>query len=125
MADPIESPEEFANLLASKCYANRWHQFDAAAAIRERDAAVREPLERRIASLEAQLASAPRWIPLTERKPEEGQGVLLLGVYASGEDFFYHPCSWPPVELYDAANDVTHWMPIPPRPAAQKEPHGR
>lgn len=52
MADPIESPESFANLLASKCYANRWHQFDAAAAIRERDASVREPLERRIAELE-------------------------------------------------------------------------
>ncbi len=36
-AEPTESPEAFAERLASKIYANAWHNFDGPGAIRERD----------------------------------------------------------------------------------------
>lgn len=56
-------------------------------------------------------ADAAGWIRCDERNPADGQGVLLYGMYASGEDPFWLPCSWPP-DIGDALGDVTHWMPL-------------
>lgn len=66
------------------------------------------------AALGSPVSSKALWVPISV-PPAPGQGVLLLGLYASGEDYFYHPCTWPP-DMGDALSDVTHWMAIPERP---------
>lgn len=89
-----------------------------------------EQAQDRIASLEAQLASVPRWIPVEERMPEPTETVLVwpnldtpLAAYVD-----IHGTWWSAVgdEDESALFGVTHWQALPePPPAAQKEPHGR
>ena len=65
------------------------------------------------------VASKPRWIPVTERLPDDLQTVLVVrkdgGIYC----WMYSACS-PTDEVWvdEYANafsvyDVTHWMPLP------------
>lgn len=150
----VETPEAFALRVEKEATDDelRLDERDLIRMIKLRDAAAREPLERqvreqgatiedaklmlgqqavRIASLEAQLASAPRWIPAEERMPEEGVKVLAS---AFGEDHYVASCRkdmagllrwWTHNSLVYASESygVTHWQPLPePPPAAQKEP---
>lgn len=59
----------------------------------------------------------PRWVPVSERLPNEGQAVLYSG----------HVCIGPFLGRYEDStfygragflhvSDVTHWMPLPPEP---------
>jgi hypothetical protein len=71
-----------------------------------------------------------RWIPVTERLPEDGVPVAIVadrgrtpdnrGVVAAGE--LYHGCWYhtlPGLVVRQIA-DVTHWMPLPAPPETSK-----
>lgn len=72
-----------------------------------------------VARFQLAVASKPRWIPVTERLPDDLQTVLVVrkdgGIYC----WMYSACS-PTDEVWvdEYANafsvyDVTHWMPLP------------
>lgn len=87
-----------------------------------RAAALIEQQDARIAGLEAKV---PRWIPVTERLPENGVPVLVN--YIGNNYGKYHPdaiavwtdygCFWWEGSLEDCyaevAMPITHWMPLP------------
>ena len=83
------------------------------------------PEERRMHSeiedLEDQI---PRWVPVTERMPPEGESVLVLAQYSQqvwGSCWANHVAShrngkWSEDVESNEVSVVTHWMPIPPDP---------
>ena len=60
------------------------------------------------------------WISVNERLPDEFESVLACArldgdtKYSVGEAFWSR--GWSSVRTYDALDDVTHWMPLPPLP---------
>ncbi len=65
------------------------------------------------------LREALRWIPCSERMPEEGLTVLV-NVNGQGFAASYIKPTWSALEPstgfveYPDTEDITHWMPIPP-----------
>lgn len=61
-----------------------------------------------------------RWIPVTERLPEQGTVVLAAGKRSATTGEFQgtgpKPCDW---YWKGSVKTVTHWMPLPPIPSAQ------
>lgn len=60
--------------------------------------------------------NADKWIPVTERLPEDYKRVLICGAYkflAVGRVMNGH---WVVSWNNDEAKSVTHWMPLPPAP---------
>lgn len=49
-----------------------------------------------------------RWIPVSERRPEVGQEILL---FFEGEMYVGRYVPWP-----EKWTDATHWMPLPEPP---------
>ena len=82
-------------------------------------------LQQEIETLRGQM---PRWIPVTERLPENGVPVLIN--YIASNDGKYHPdgtavwtdygCFWWEGSLEDCDTEVavpiTHWAPLPEPP---------
>ena len=71
----------------------------------------------------AVLRERQRWIPVTERLPENGQRVLA---YCKDRVIHDAKWSWPESEWFDKATGssylggfVTHWMPLPPAPEVE------
>ena len=81
--------------------------------IEERNAAV---------ELTGELASKPRWIPVTERLPLYGQDVLAVRTYGDGEKCQEVLMAHIAVsneetgEKWWNATNITHWMPLPEPP---------
>ena len=82
-----------------------------------------------IAELEDRLAIAdedrikfflqiPRWIPVTERLPEE-DGCYLVAV-KNDHKRRYSKTAWFSHDSWFARQDVTHWMPLPEPPMEEK-----
>lgn len=66
----------------------------------------------------------PRWIPVTERLPEEYEYVLCRTDY--GMEVGYHRDEWGQDEwttgkLGSGTIDVTHWMPLPEPQESEEE----
>ena len=60
----------------------------------------------------------PKWIPVTERLPEDEGIIVVLGnpceVWTFNGDYWEDECGW----LQDF-KDVTHWMPLPEPPKGE------
>ena len=65
--------------------------------------------------INAPTIEVPRWIPVTERLPEESKGVLVAfndddGLTFVNIDTFFDG------EWWSSEYEVTHWMPLPDAP---------
>lgn len=63
----------------------------------------------------------PRWIPVTERLPKEGEFVLVYGdLYPNKHDGGVIAVSkrmdWNYWQGFGRERDITHWMPLPKPP---------
>lgn len=63
----------------------------------------------------------PKWIPVTERLPKEGEFVLVYGdLYANKHDGGVIAVSkrmdWNYWQGFGRERDITHWMPLPQPP---------
>ena len=70
--------------------------------------------------------AAPRWIPMTERLPEEGKFVLVYGdLYPNKHDGSVIAVSkrmdWNYWQGFGRERNITHWMPLPSAPEPPKE----
>lgn len=85
-------------------------------------------LQKEIEKLRGQV---PRWIPVEERLPEYGVRVLATDMYEEDdctgiwtrEEYPDDPedgCWIDDRGWWHAFDDVTHWMPLPDRPEAEK-----
>ena len=64
-----------------------------------------------------ELAMVPKWIPLTEKLPEQGQEVIVYdGGVQKPKVFAYQ--FWN--KEYDSWAHVTHWMPLPQAPSENR-----
>ena len=65
----------------------------------------------------------PKWIPVTERLPEEGERVLFTDGAWVGEGYINKRGKWQRYlnQSYTdvMALDVTHWMPLPEPPKGE------
>ena len=64
---------------------------------------------------------AMKWIPVTERLPEEGQRVLSVKEegYVEINCITNRTGDWFS-RAYDPSSVITHWMPLPPAPEENK-----
>lgn len=65
------------------------------------------------------VANKPRWIPTTERLPEE-DGCYLVAV-KNDHKRRYSKTAWFSHNSWFARQDVTHWMPLPEPPMVEEE----
>lgn len=83
-----------------------------------------DPYDRQAYNLAIEALEAQKWIPVTERLPEDLQDVLCINKY------HFYLVGW--LTLDAAGNykcetdgelmfDVTHWMPLPSPPKADKD----
>lgn len=67
------------------------------------------------------LKAQQRWIPVTERLPEESGKYLIR--YLFGTDILWYEVLKTKGKWKTKYKDVTHWMPLPERPQeAQNDP---
>ena len=93
----------------------------AADAIEEMQSAERKFLHI-ISDLESQIDQLKRerkWIPVTERLPEDGQDILAVHIYCG--EVRIVPANYDRGVWYDCvfnrvADHITHWMPLPESP---------
>ena len=64
---------------------------------------------------------ALKWIPVTERLPEENETVLVCGEDGVEPGVFYGKSGFWTYDLYeqDPIFGVTHWMPLPQPPKGE------
>lgn len=68
----------------------------------------------------ALLRNPPRWIPVSERLPEDGVRVLAWDVREESWRIAYVDTTWYMVGFDDDTSIcVTHWMPLPEPPEAK------
>ena len=62
-------------------------------------------------------SQVPRWIPVTERMPENDDDVLVFSKYElfPGGDIDIM-CYYPRAQRWEIDKNVTHWMPLPKAP---------
>lgn len=66
----------------------------------------------------------PKWIPVTERLPEDGETVLVYGrrggIYTAWCNRRYSNVGWHKLNSKSHHCDPTHWMPLPDAPKEGK-----
>lgn len=69
-------------------------------------------------------AAGDRWIPVSERLPNEYEQVVFWGPYFDNEPefgFWTESRGWQEMTCEEAVQPVTHWMPLQPLPEPPKE----
>lgn len=71
----------------------------------------------------ALLKSVPKWIPVTERLPEDGSDILAVQSYCG--EVRIVPANYDRGVWYDCvfnrvAEHITHWMPLPEPPKEEQ-----
>lgn len=96
----------------------------AANAIEELTALSRRQ-EVELVELTGELASKPRWIPVTERLPKCGERVLVFGGVTMYVAYYdknrYGGESWHKLNSKSHYCNPTHWMPLPEPPKEGEE----
>ena len=73
-------------------------------------------LKARIAELEAQ----QRWIPVSERLPEDGKPVWVCTIWNEQHSGFLIDGVWVGLFRDFREGEITHWMPLPELPEVEK-----
>ena len=73
------------------------------------------------AAMTAMHAAMPRWIPATERFPEENMRVIGFMAWKGITAIEFQNGKWYSVDHLQSLPDeaVTHWMPLPPPPKGE------
>ena len=76
-----------------------------------------EHLKFRIAELE----EAQRWIPVSERLPEDGKPVWVCTIWNEQHSGFLIDGVWVGLFRDFREGEITHWMPLPPNPESPND----
>ena len=72
------------------------------------------------ASNEVIAKNKPKWIPVTERLPDENDVVLITDSINVGTGYLIHGYGWiSPFDDIDISH-VSHWMPLPQPPESER-----
>jgi len=83
-------------------------------------------LEKRIAELNARIAELEaerRWIPVSERLPEDGKPVWVCTIWNEQHSGFLIDGVWVGLFRDFREGEITHWMPLPELPFDQLTAH--
>lgn len=73
-----------------------------------------------LVEMTGELASKPKWIPVTERLPKYGERVLVFGGFTMYVAYYdknrYGGESWHKLNSKSHYCNPTHWMPLPEPP---------
>ena len=82
--------------------------------------AIREEQKAQIILMAAEIGDQkPRWIPVTERLPEDGSDILAVQSYCGEVRIIpanYDRGVWYDCVFNRVAEHITHWMPLPQPP---------
>ena len=81
--------------------------------------AEKQVLMRRVRELEsenARLKDAQRWIPVSERLPEDGKPVWVCTIWNEQHSGFLIDGVWVGLFRDFREGEITHWMPLPEPP---------
>ena len=84
--------------------------------------AEKQVLMRRVRELEsenARLKDAQRWIPVSERLPEDGKPVWVCTIWNEQHSGFLIDGVWVGLFRDFREGEITHWMPLPESPIDQ------
>ena len=73
---------------------------------------IEDALNKRIAELEEK----QRWIPASERLPEDGKPVWVCTIWNEQHSGFLIDGVWAGLFRYFREGEITHWMPLPKSP---------
>ena len=126
--------EELVKVLREPCpHENCELCYEAADAIEELTATA-ESYKRSMEAWADEAARAhdmmPRWVPMTERLPKEGEFVLVYGnLYPNKHDGGVVAVSkrmdWNYWQGFGRERNITHWMPLPEPPKEEPAPDSK
>jgi hypothetical protein len=78
---------------------------------------IEEGLNKRIAELEEK----QRWIPVSERLPEDGKPVWVCTIWNEQHSGFLIDGVWGGLFRDFREGEITHWLPLPPNPESPND----
>ena len=69
----------------------------------------------------AELEEKQRWIPVSERLPEDGKPVWVCTIWNEQHSGFLIDGVWGGLFRDFREGEITHWMPLPPNPESPND----